>query len=166
MRLEVAKKQQQRPCSPVPRPITAQWVAIVVLCYAMPPAPKQHKPLSIGKQHQARTVATVRHKPVRRGARQRGYDKRWERFRASFLANNPLCEFCLAKGVSRMARVVDHDIPHRGDPALFWDNTFTALCDRCHSHDKQRLEARFDGEALRDRVAVMKLPKAGGGSNF
>ena len=142
----------------MPRPITTRWVAIVAKCYAMPPAPKQHKPLSIGKQHQARTVATVRDKPVRRSARARGYTKQWERFRAAFLANNPLCEFCLAKGISRAARVVDHDIPHRGDPLLFWDNTFTALCDRCHSHDKQRLEARFYGEALRARIKDMKRP--------
>ncbi|MFC3312821.1 hypothetical protein ACFOHK_08280 [Falsigemmobacter intermedius] len=46
------------------------------------------------------------------------------------------------------ANVLDHDLPHEGDPDLFWRNTFTSLCKRHHDGEKQRAEARFSGEAL------------------
>ena len=35
--------------------------------------------------------------------------------RARRLAASPLCVFCLQRGVTRLATVVDHIIPHRGD---------------------------------------------------
>jgi 5-methylcytosine-specific restriction enzyme A len=68
------------------------------------------------------------------------------------MASHPLCEYCLAQGKTKASNVTDHDIPHRGDPELFWQNTFTALCHACHSGTKQRLEARYDGDALLGQV--------------
>ena len=111
-------------------------------------------------QHK-RPPITAKHKPrARQESRDhssaRGYGKRWERFRASFLAANPLCEFCLPKGEIRPAQVVDHDLPHRGDPELFWNNSFTALCAKHHSSVKQRLEQRFKGDALLAEIAKLK----------
>jgi len=88
--------------------------------------------------------------------RQRGYDKRWENFRVAFLKSRPLCEFCLGQGISTPATVCDHDIPHRDDPELFWNNTFTALCKKCHDGTKQRLERRFTGEALLAKIKELK----------
>lgn len=39
--------------------------------------------------------------------------------------------------------VADHRIPHKGDPALFWDPTnLQTLCKPCHDRDKQREERR------------------------
>ena len=118
-------------------------------------------------QHK-RPPITAKHKPrARQESRDhssaRGYSRRWERFRASFLAANPLCEFCLPRGEIRPATVVDHDLPHRGDLELFWNNTFTALCAKHHSSTKQRMEARHTGQALLDAIAKAKMHRNPGG---
>jgi 5-methylcytosine-specific restriction protein A len=40
---------------------------------------------------------------------------------------------CLDEGRARMATVVDHIRPHRGDAALFWDpSNWQPLCKRHH----------------------------------
>lgn len=62
----------------------------------------------------------------------------------------------MAKGDTVEAKVCDHDLPHERDPQLFWNNTFTALCTRCHSSVKQRMERRYSGDALLERVAKQK----------
>jgi 5-methylcytosine-specific restriction protein A len=55
---------------------------------------------------------------------------------------NPLCVICAAKGYVKMANVVDHIIPHKGDKALFYDfDNLQSLCTRCHN----RKTAREDG---------------------
>ena len=44
-----------------------------------------------------------------------------------------LCEECLKEGRYVKATVVDHIVPHRGDPALFWDRSnWRGLCKSCH----------------------------------
>jgi 5-methylcytosine-specific restriction protein A len=72
------------------------------------------------------------------------YDARWQRARAAFLKAHPLCvcPHCDAGRIRvRAANVVDHDPPHRGDPAKFWDqSTWRALSKHCHDSYKQRLE--------------------------
>ena len=41
------------------------------------------------------------------------------------------------------ATVVDHIVPHRGDPKLFWDtDNWQALCKQCHDH-KTMTEDRY-----------------------
>ena len=95
----------------------------------------------------------------RGGARQRGYTKRWERFREHHLMLHPLCEYCLADGRTTEATVVDHDLPHEHDPDLFWNNTFTSLCARHHSGEKQRAEATLAGDDLLDWVKRRKKPR-------
>ncbi|MFT0137292.1 HNH endonuclease [Alcanivoracaceae bacterium MT1] len=77
----------------------------------------------------------------RSSAAKRGYGKRWQKAREQFLAENPLCVFCQARGLVRAATVVDHKIPHKGDMKLFWRRSnWQALCKPCHDIDKQRLE--------------------------
>lgn len=74
---------------------------------------------------------------------QRGYDNRWLRYRRAFLAEHPLCAYCLKQGLLRPATVVDHVTPHKGDKALFWDETnHQALCKRCHDSVKAAEESR------------------------
>lgn len=75
-------------------------------------------------------------------ARQRGYNHRWDKARATFLRHNPLCRMCESEGRVTEAKVVDHIIPHRGDQALFWDteNNWQSLCGPCHNSVKQREE--------------------------
>jgi 5-methylcytosine-specific restriction enzyme A len=43
----------------------------------------------------------------------------WRAARATQLAKQPLCERCLAEGISTAANVVNHKIPHKGDLVLF-----------------------------------------------
>lgn len=45
---------------------------------------------------------------------------------------------------------IDHIIPHRGDPALFWDESnLWAVCAQMHDTVCQSIEARHTGEAIR-----------------
>lgn len=80
----------------------------------------------------------------RRGtAASRGYGSRWRKARATYLARHPLCVKCERRGRVTEATVVDHRIPHKGDPALFWDEgNWQALCGSCHSGAKQAEERR------------------------
>jgi 5-methylcytosine-specific restriction protein A len=48
---------------------------------------------------------------------------------------------CLAMGAVTASAVVDHKTPHKGDPALMWDEAnWQALCKPCHDRDKQAIE--------------------------
>lgn len=120
----------------------------------MPKPSDQHKRPTVGKPHKRST----RHRPreQRSHSSARGYDHRWAKFRAAFLQANPLCEYCLARGQVEPATVCDHDLPHEGDPHLFWSNTFTALCKADHDSTKQRMERRYKGGALLKAVRVAK----------
>lgn len=61
------------------------------------------------------------------------YDRRWRKARKDYLMRHPLCEPCEAKGVQHAATVIDHIVPHRGDPVLFWDQSnWQAMAKRCH----------------------------------
>lgn len=69
------------------------------------------------------------------------YNGPWRKERLHFLDRNPLCSYCAEEGRVTAAEVVDHIIPHRGDPALFWDITnWQPLCKWCHDSVKQREE--------------------------
>jgi len=58
-----------------------------------------------------------------------------------FLAENPLCAMCVARGKPSLATTVDHVEPHRGDLELFWDQrNWQSLCTRDHNSTKQRHE--------------------------
>ena len=70
---------------------------------------------------------------MRGTAYERGYNSRWRRARDHFLKAHPLCAECKRAGKTTPATVVDHVIPHRGDPVLFWDrDNWQALCKACH----------------------------------
>ena len=50
---------------------------------------------------------------LKRKERQKIYqDVRWQRLRVAYLADHPLCEECLKKGIAPPAAVVDHIVPH------------------------------------------------------
>ena len=89
------------------------------------------------------------HRVERRGASsERGYNAKWRKFRAAFLREHPLCEYCAADGRIRPAEVVDHDVPHRNDPDRFWATTFTALCEMHHRGEKRRIEASLPDDEI------------------
>jgi 5-methylcytosine-specific restriction protein A len=67
---------------------------------------------------------------------------RWDRRRRHQLSREPLCKYCLAAGRTEMATVVDHVVPHRGDPELFWNSELQSLCESHHNSSKQSEELR------------------------
>lgn len=80
-------------------------------------------------------------------ARQRGYDGKWEKARAAFLAKpeNKLCVYC-----GDVATLVDHKIAHKGDMKLFWrQSNWVASCRRCNSRKNIRHEGGF-GNPIRE----------------
>jgi len=84
-------------------------------------------------KHEAKKFKRQKDKQ-RPSASQRGYGSRWRKARRSFLLRNPLCARCAAKGIVRQATVVDHIVPHKGDPDLFWDEkNWQPLCEECHN---------------------------------
>jgi 5-methylcytosine-specific restriction protein A len=76
-----------------------------------------------------------RHDAKRGNSAQRGYNTQWKKARAAWLAEHPLCVACEKRGVVKAATVVDHIVPHRGDPIKFWDsgNNWCSLCVSCHN---------------------------------
>lgn len=69
------------------------------------------------------------------------YGRKWQRIRRSYLARNPLCVHCLAKGVTTPANQVDHIL------RIKWgggneDSNLQALCASCHSKKTQAEERR------------------------
>lgn len=80
----------------------------------------------------------ARHDEKRPTARERGYNGKWQKERAAYLAVHPTCVMC-----GQPSKVVDHITPHRGDLKLFWRRSnWQALCTPCHSGKKQREEKR------------------------
>jgi 5-methylcytosine-specific restriction protein A len=63
------------------------------------------------------------------------YDsQRWSVMRANQLSREPWCVECLKRGEHVFAKEVDHIQPHRGDPALFYDEiNLQSLCKPDHS---------------------------------
>ena len=56
---------------------------------------------------------------------------------------HPLCVKCQSEGKLVPATVVDHIVPHRGDPHLFWDEgNWQPLCKSCHD-TKTMTEDRY-----------------------
>ncbi len=67
--------------------------------------------------------------------------KAWRSLRASHLASEPLCRFCLDVSRVTVGRVVDHIEPHKGDVGRFFDPlNVQTLCTVHHNSSKQREE--------------------------
>lgn len=77
----------------------------------------------------------------RGSASRRGYGHRWQQARQSWLQEHPLCVECEQAGRTTAAVIVDHRIPHRGDPTLFWDtNNWQSMCKPHHNAKTARGE--------------------------
>jgi len=70
---------------------------------------------------------------TRPSASRRGYDVRWQRYRAWYLAQHPLCEHCKARGRVVAASVADHVIPLSAGGAHCTESNTQALCAGCHN---------------------------------
>lgn len=97
----------------------------------MPSRPPVHG--AVRRQREAK--ATRDEYEARRGtAASRGYGSRWQKARLGFLRKHPLCAHCQAEGRVTAATVVDHIVPHKGDPVAFWDRTnWGPLCAPHHN---------------------------------
>lgn len=121
----------------------------------MPNSAPTHRPLHAGS-----ALERDRAHDRRRGSfRERGYDARWDKARAAYLRQHPLCVMCRRAGQLVAATVVDHIVPHRRDQRLFWDESnWQALCKRHHDRDKQRIERGREREDVR---TLFPLPSIG-----
>jgi 5-methylcytosine-specific restriction protein A len=73
---------------------------------------------------------------------QRLYGYKWQKARARFLMEHPLCKPCEEEGRTTLAFAVDHRIPHRGNLELFWDESnWDPMCES-HHNAKARRERR------------------------
>lgn len=80
----------------------------------------------------------------RGSAAHRGYDARWRAARKCYLANHPLCVECEQLGLLAAASIVDHIVPHKGDPKLFWnESNWQALCTQCHNRKTAVTDGRW-----------------------
>ena len=61
------------------------------------------------------------------------YNHKWAKARKAFLQEHPLCVRCSKVNQLTSSFIVDHIQPHRGDLALFWDQSnWQPLCKPCH----------------------------------
>jgi len=73
---------------------------------------------------------------LRPSAAKRGYGSAaWRAARAAFVEAHPFCQPCLARGVEKATREVDHRPPLEGpdDPGLLDENRMIANCRSCHA---------------------------------
>lgn len=86
-------------------------------------------------------IGTMSRPNRRPGANERGYSRTWRKYASAYLARHRWCRYCTRLGRNTRAEVVDHVVPHRGDPGLFWDQTnHQPLCRTCHNSTKQSEE--------------------------
>lgn len=69
---------------------------------------------------------------TRPGDHARGYGWRWHKIRNIVLAGSPLCAHCHARGLVRLADMVDHVLPLAAGGSHAQGN-LQPLCDRCHA---------------------------------
>lgn len=67
----------------------------------------------------------------------RGYDRRWQKIRAAYLARHPLCVACQAAGRVTAATEVDH-VRRLADGGTHDERNLQALCKSCHSRKTAR----------------------------
>ena len=95
----------------------------------MPTRPPVHRPSYLPPAGQRQRAA----ERDRGSAASRGYGSDWRRVRALVLAEEPLCRFCLERGLYVPAEHVDHIVPFAGAPELRLDRTnLRPLCEQCH----------------------------------
>lgn len=65
---------------------------------------------------------------------------RWQHRRKAQLTSQPLCEWCLKRGLVVPATIAHHNEPHKGKLEKFWCGDLTSLCKTCHDSDAQSIE--------------------------
>lgn len=69
-----------------------------------------------------------------RTTRERGYGFDWQKFRANYLSDHPLCMDCNAEGIATAATEVHHRQKIKDRPDLKTEpENCMALCRKCHA---------------------------------
>ena len=78
------------------------------------------------------------------------YDlRRWRNGRQKHLREHPLCVMCQSIGKLTIATVVDHRAPHRGDEALFFDESnWQSMCVQHHNEKTAAEDGGFGNRKL------------------
>ena len=95
--------------------------------------PQSHKPLRVRAQPAKADLPARDAMPGRKS--KFTSDRRWRKFRASFLVGHPLCADCKEQRITRAATEVHHVVKRAGDVAgehWFDDAAMLALCASCH----------------------------------
>ena len=102
----------------------------------------------------------VRPTPTQRaGSTERGYNARWQRARAAWLAAHPFCsDPHRVHGPLVTGNEVDHITPHRGNTHLMWSmDNWQTLCKVCHSR-KTMTEGRGWSKSFRVKALDRFVP--------
>lgn len=122
----------------------------------MPPAIKTHGSKRIGETHAPKYFA--KGEKQKSSSSSKGYNYRWQRYRAGYLRRHPLCAACFSRKRYTPATEVDHIVPHKGDFELFWDpNNHQGLCKSCHSKKTASEDGGFGNKGkvkCRDRSSL------------
>lgn len=104
----------------------------------MPVKPQTFRPAHLGSVQDSERA----YERDRGNFRQRGYTPSWDKLAKLYRVNHPLCLGCEAVGRVEPTTLVDHVVPHRGDPMLMWDEgNLQPSCTPHHAVVKQHLEA-------------------------
>lgn len=98
-----------------------------------------------------------RHRPVddRPSASARGYDGRWQRLQARYLAAHPICECDDCLELPAEQRPAATDVDHRDASGPFGDNSDGNLCAMAHGHHSRKT-VLFDGGFGRSRASSQR----------
>lgn len=94
----------------------------------------EHQQQADARAREKYLAAQVKHNAERAETDQLYKTERWRKLRAVFLRRHPLCVQCQADGYVRPAEMVDHIVPVKARPELFfeWSN-LRPLCKQCHN---------------------------------
>ena len=118
-----------------------------------------------------KSVQTISWRAEKKSSTARGYGYKWQKARAQFLTEHPVCEcdectpkinvlleqygmprnipsliFIAASRREYMASVVDHIEDHRGDQELFWRvSNWRAMTKACHDKRKDSKQSEVYG---------------------
>ena len=71
---------------------------------------------------------------TRGSAASRGYDRKWQEVRDLYIKENPLCEDCRDKGITKMANIVHHIVELTRGGAKYAFGNLKSLCTACHNN--------------------------------
>ena len=60
--------------------------------------------------------------------------QRWRKLSIAYKRSHPCCVECEKEGLVRATEIVDHIVPAKEDPSLFWEwSNLRPLCHDCHN---------------------------------